>query len=99
MKFFIKVIALIAIVIWLLFITCCSSGSKWCKKSNIESGKSSQHHDTKKMRGAIRIMWAKQFGSTCEVRYENKQEMFNRIYPNCDCKKVPVGTWVNRDSI
>jgi hypothetical protein len=51
------------------------------------------------MKAQIRVMWAKQFGKMCEVRYENKKEMLNVIYQDCDCKKVPVGTWVDRDSI
>jgi hypothetical protein len=83
----------------LILLASCSTGSKWCKKSNIESGRSSQHHDSKKMRGAIRTMWAKQYGNMCKVRYQNEKEMFDIIYPNCNCKNIPVGCWVPVDSI
>lgn len=81
----------------LLALVITSSCNKWCKPENIRSGKSSQHHDSKKMK--VRVMWVKQYGSTCVVRYENMKTMFNRIYTNCDCKKFKVGTWINIDSI
>jgi hypothetical protein len=94
----IQIVVLIAAVVWLLSLTSCSPG-KYCDPKNIQNGKSSQHHDSKKKKAQIRIMWAKQYGHLCKVRYENKKIMLDRIYEDCDCKKIPVGTWVNEDSI
>jgi hypothetical protein len=77
----------------------CSSGKKYCDPDSIRSGRSSQHHDSKKFRGSIRIMWAKQFGNMCRVHYENMKQVVDKVYMNCNCKNVPVGTWVSVDSI
>jgi hypothetical protein len=96
MKNLIVILFLVALIIWLLTLTSCRS----CPPAKqITNGRAAQKHDRKKMKAQIRVMWAKQFGKMCEVRYENKKEMLNVIYQDCDCKKVPVGTWVDRDSI
>jgi hypothetical protein len=87
-----KTILLILIIIF-------TSCNRWCKPENIRSGKSSQHHDSKKFKAMIRVMWAKQFGKMCKVRYQNMKTVIDKVYMNCDCKKVPVGTWVAIDSI
>jgi hypothetical protein len=94
--FFVRVLIIIAFA---AFISSCSTGNKYCDPSNIKSGRSSQHHDGKKFKASIKIIHAKQYGNMCEVRYENKKEMFNVVYDNCDCKKIPVGCWVSVDSI
>jgi hypothetical protein len=87
----------LAIVMFVLSASSCSR--KLCDPDSIRSGKSSQHHDSKKMRGMIRIMWVRQFGNMCKVHYANMKTMFDKVYLNCDCKKFPVGTWVSVDSI
>jgi hypothetical protein len=89
----------ILIIILSLALRQCNGCNKYCEPENIKNGRSSQHHDRKKMRGAIRTMWAKQYGNMCKVRYQNEKEMFDIIYPNCNCKNIPVGCWVPVDSI
>ena|SRR5205814_6002115 len=73
--------------------------SHYCDPANISNGSSNRHHDQKKFKASIRIMWSKQYGPFCKVRYANMKTVENRIYENCDCGKFPTGTWVNLDSI
>lgn len=90
-----------------IFITCLilgfvvtySSCNRYCDPANIRSGKSLQHHDTKQFKAQIRIMWSRQYGNFCKVRYANMKTIENRIYENCDCSKFIEGTWVSLDSI
>ncbi|MFL5810064.1 MAG: hypothetical protein ACJ749_11125 [Flavisolibacter sp.] len=77
----------------------CSTGSKWCKEKNIQSGRSSQHHDRKKYKAMIRVKWTHQFGNMCLVKFENMKQSFSKIYDKCDCRRFKVGSWVAIDSI
>jgi hypothetical protein len=96
MKTIIKLIILIAAVIWGLIATSCT---RYCDPANIRSGKSNQHHDSKPFRAQIRIMWKEQYGPFCKVRYQNMKYSTNRIYEDCDCEKFKIGQWVGEDSI
>jgi hypothetical protein len=89
------------ILLMMMIVAMTSRGGckKNCDPDNIRSGRSSQNHDRKKFKASIRIMWAKQFGNMCRVRYQNMKTVIDKIYVNCDCKKFPVGTWVSVDSI
>lgn len=82
-----KSILLIAIMTFAL-----TSCGKWCKQKNIQSGKSSQHHDSKKMK--VRVMRTRQYGSNCKVRLMNMRKQFDAVCL-CDCDSLKPGTWVN----
>lgn len=85
---------MLAAIIWLL----CSC-NRYCDPVNIKSGRSNQHHDSKPFRASIRVMWTKQYGPFCKVRYENMKLITSRVYDNCNCDKFPTGQWVSLDSI
>lgn len=76
------------------------SGCATCPPAkDIMNGKAAQKHDQKKFHGTIRIMWTRQYGNFCKVRYANYKTIENRVYENCDCKKFVEGSWVRQDSI
>lgn len=84
-----------------LFLFSCSAGSKWCKPENIQSGRSSQHHDSKKMRaGIIRVRWIHRDGDIYHVRYENMQTSINRVYfRELPSPIIQEGKWIPTDSL
>jgi hypothetical protein len=92
-------IVLLVLVIPLFVLTSCSGGKKYCDPDSIRSGRSSQHHDTKKFRGMIRVKWKNTEGNLCLVKFENMKESFTKLYEGCDCDKYHTGYWVNIDSI
>jgi hypothetical protein len=63
------------------------------------SGKSSEHHDSKKFRGMIRVKWINREGPLCRVKFENMKTSIINIYEGSDCKKFKPGQWVSIDSI
>ena len=87
------------LILFALAIMMFTGCSKYCEPGNISNGKSLQHHDQKKFHSMIRVMWSKQYGSFCKVRYGNMKTIADRIYENCGCKKFVEGTWVREDSI
>lgn len=97
-KIIARLVFVLILLAFCLFLGSCGPG-KYCKPENIQNGKSSQHHDTKKFRGMIRVKWIRQEGNICQVKFENMKTSFVRIYENADCKKFKVGVWVNIDSI
>jgi hypothetical protein len=67
------------------------SCNRFCDPENIRSGKSLQHHDRKKM--TARVMWTKQYGSTCKVRLMNMKKSFD-VLCLCDCDTIRAGSWL-----
>jgi hypothetical protein len=90
---------ILIVVAAMLILASCSTGKKYCDPDSIRSGRSNQHHDSKKFRGMIRVKWINNEGPFCKVKFENMKESFTKIYEGCECDKFSKGCWVNRDSI
>lgn len=78
-----------------------------CDPGNIQSGKSSEHHDQKKMRASasphiekIRVMWIHQDGPVFHVRYANMKTIEPRVYfEQLPSDLIIEGTWIPVDSL
>lgn len=86
------------IFIILMFTSC--KVFKPCDPGNIMSGRSSQHHDGKKMRAGIRVMWIHRDGLVYHVRYMNMKTTESHIYyGKLPSNLIVEGTWVPVDSL
>lgn len=100
---------LLSALIGAIALTGCYSnggGGKFCKPENIRSGRSSQHHDSKKMRAgkippnSIRVMWVHRDGPVIKVRYQNMKTTQPRVYyGNLPSDLIIEGQWVPVDSL